>query len=151
MARLAQEVAEPLAGDVAHVPGVDLVRPHPHAQGALDLVDAQMQRQHARARSTTSLVRICGRTSAMRGHSRCVRNRPCASTTIQLAVQVQPGLGQQRLAQLHARAGLDGVDKQARHAGADIGSGCCMMRNGAGKAAIVRATATGPARYHGRP
>ena len=42
------------------------------------------------ARTTTSSVRICGRTSAKRGSSRWVTKRPAASTTIQARSRSSP-------------------------------------------------------------
>jgi alkylation response protein AidB-like acyl-CoA dehydrogenase len=108
----AQEVAEPLRGQRAHVVGLDDVVPDLHPGGLLHGIDGQVQRQHARGAQHHVVVAQAGlhprhaRQFALGQHLAVgVHHHPGA-------VQVQAGFHQQALTDFEAAAAFHGVQVQ---------------------------------------
>jgi hypothetical protein len=138
-AGLAQKGAEPVRRRVAHVPRVHLclARPPPPGWRAL-------HRRQRHARSSWP-----GACSTSRPRARSMPGAPapcaagCAGSESALVIDEHPGpvefqtrLGQHGLLHLHARAGLDGVHKQARHGTATDRLG--SQRSSQGPARLAR-------------
>jgi hypothetical protein len=119
----AEKVAEPLGGQVAHVVGLDLVVPHPHAGGGLHGVERYVQRQHARGPQHHVLVPERGLDQR---HARQLALGEHVAVRVDHhpgAVEVEAGFHQQGPSRRQAAATLDGVQVQGSKGADDVAQG----------------------------
>ena len=108
--RAAEEIAEPLRAQGAHVVGGDAVAPDLDLGALLDPIDGDVHGEHA-GRAQDQLARLQRRLHERHARQLALRHEHAGGVDDQpLAIEIEAGLGQHGLARRAAGARFDGVD-----------------------------------------